>query len=163
MNPNIRSEEREIGGRRWTVTTLSADEGVELLPELAGYAGPAVGKALAALQGGVELSNWEELLPAAGEGLQEFSRALSRPEAGRLLKRLVTREVRCDGEPVTAKSFGATFAGDYGTLLKVALFVIEVNFKLPLSSWLSAAGDALAAAKKTLTPTSPQPGSSASS
>jgi hypothetical protein len=146
---NIRTVERKIGGRTWGVTTLSAEEGVELMPQLVGLIGPAAGRAISALKGDLEQlkSGDIDVLPALGMGVEELSRALARPESAALLKRLVTRQVTCDGKEVTAKDFGLTFAGDYKSLFQVALLVLEVNFEVPFASWLDAVSGVLAGVK----------------
>lgn len=135
-----RTETRQIGGHEWTVTTMGADKGLEVAAELASTVVPVIGRAVGAL---------EQELAAIGDAASELATRLHEKGVRDLIRTLCTERVLCDGKPVTLgkgtpTSFDYIFAGDYQSMIQVALFSIEVNFQLPFESLLSKAKEIIA-------------------
>lgn len=127
--------EREIGGRVWTVTLLPTGRGMDVGRRLIRLGGPAMGSLIGAVgPGGLLDADGDKLGTALGKLAEKFGEQ----EATDLVKELVTTGVFCDGKEVTTAAFETVFQGDYGTLIMVAAFVVEVNFKIPLTAWLTA-------------------------
>jgi len=143
---------REIGGKVWSIALLPATRGLDVGRRLIKIAGPALGKAVS---GGKGILDAEIAGEGVGAALGELALRLGEPEAAALVKELVTTGVTCDGKEVNAATFDLIFAGDYGTLLAVASFVVEANFRLPLASWLDAARASVARPKRSATPAQP--------
>jgi len=148
----LTGHDREIGGKLWTVTLLPATRGLDVGRRLVRIIGPAIGQAIGAVGAGGIMEADASLLAGAAGSLAEH---LGEPDAAALVKELVTANVQCDGVPVTAASFDVLFAGDYGTLIGVAVFVVEVNYKIPLLSWLAAANTRSAERAKSAQPKPP--------
>lgn len=135
----LRSENRTIGGKTWTVTTMGADDGMEVAAELSAVILPVLGKASAALGSTFDIRDMD--LSALGDAAAELAARIREPAVRKIIKKLCTTGVHCDGVEIkdTPQSFGLTFAGEYDLMLQVAAFAVEVNFKIPFGSWLSAA------------------------
>lgn len=142
----LRSEKREIGGKTWQVTTMGADDGLEVGAELAATLLPVAGRVMGAMGGAASILDLD--LSVIGDAATELAARIKEPAVRKLIKKLVTTNVhvthkRPDGQVITEEvkdaphSFGLLFAGDYDLLLQVAAFSIEVNFKLPFASWLN--------------------------
>lgn len=126
---------KEIGGRQWTLALLPAGVGLKVGSRLVRLLGPAIGEAATKLGG-----NMQQVLDtdvaALGEVLTTLAERLGDPEAADLVKLLVTSGVFCDGKEVNDKNFDLLFRGDYLTLLLVAAWVVQENFRLPFFSLL---------------------------
>lgn len=132
----IEGHTRVIGGREWTITLLLATRGVEVGRRLIKLFAPAVIKALGAAAGSGKLLDLD--VGQLAGSVEDLADRLGDPDAAALVRELVTVNVSCNGTPVTDKTFDVVFAGDYMTMLEVAWFVVEVNFKRPFLSWLAA-------------------------
>lgn len=153
MTPGLEAHKRTIGGKEWTVVLLPATKGLDVGRRLLKLIGPAVGSAVGGL-GGAKLLDAQVDATTLGGAFSALADKLGDPDAATLIKELATTGVHCDGKEVTPPVFDLIFQGEYETLLRVAAFVVEVNFRLPLASWLDAAR-ASVARKATRTPVQP--------
>lgn len=142
--------ERVIDGEAWKVTLLPTTKGLDIGRRLLKLVGPAFGTAVGAV-------GPEGILDAdvgkLGAALGSLSEKLGEPDAAALVKELVTTGVFLNDAPLTVGSFEVVFQGKYATLLQVAMFVIEVNYKIPLASWLTAVRARAAVPKMSTAPT----------
>ena len=134
------TEEREIDGRTWAVTAFSATEGLGILSRLTRLLGGPLGRALASAMG-----------PGEGDGpgldtatitgaFESLADRLDEAEVVSLIKRMLrgTRTTLDSGKQASAAdAFDVVFMGAYGTLFKVLAFVLEANYQIPLTDWLS--------------------------
>lgn len=148
-----RTEEQEIDGHVWAVTTLPASVGMEVAGTLLRLVAPALEKAMGSVGGKTAEGLLDVELPELGAALASLLSGLGNPDDLAAVRKMLVGgktpmgadyvPLRCDGKPVTGASFEMIFAGEYLTLLKVAKFAVEVNFKIPFASLLSAAGGVL--------------------
>ncbi len=148
----LEGHSRVIGGREWTVTLLLATRGIEIGRRLVKLFAPAFIKAIGAVGASDKLldTNIGALVGSFGD----LAEHLGDPDAAAIVKELVTTNVSCNGTPVTATTFEIVFAGDYMTMLEVAWFAIEVNYKRPFLSWLAVLQEKQRA-QKSAKPTAP--------
>ena len=150
----LRTDSREIDGKTWDVTTLPSSVGMDVAGTLLRLVAPAVEKGLAALGSRDEGGELLDLdVSSLGPALGALFSGLGNPGDLAAIKRLLVSgktpegadyvPLRCDGKVVTPSLFETLFAGEYLTLLKVAKFAAEVNFKVPFASLQSAAAGVL--------------------
>lgn len=137
VTPDALARTRQIGGKEWTITLLPATKGLDVGRRLLRLVGPSIGQALGGAGRPGSLLDVDSA--ALGNAVSDLALRIGEPEAAALVKELVTTGVFCDGKEVRADLFDLLFAGDYETLLRVAAFVVEVNFRVPLGRWLDAA------------------------
>lgn len=130
----LKSETREIGGRKLTVTQLGTGDGLRLFFKLGKLVGPSVGTLLRQWQG---KSVTKEVV---GMAITELLAAIEWSDFNEFVQTFakVTRETvtvtndRGDSEERTVsldKTIGnIAFAGDYLTLMQWLGFCLEVNF-----------------------------------
>ena len=130
-------EEKEIDGNTWMVSQLPATEGLKVLTKLIKIVGKPIGKAV---KGVTDSNGVGSILDAkidyafVGDAIGDLTSRLDEEEVTGLIKRMF-RDVRCDGKEVMP-TFDTLFMGRYGTMMKVIVFVIGVNFKVPLADYL---------------------------
>lgn len=132
------THEREIDGTRWTVNEFSATEGLRLLTRLTKLCGAPVAKLLGSIpKGGVaSLLDSEIDFGALGAAVMELVSVLDEREVEELAKRILANTLA--GGEDCGRRFDTVFQGRYATLGKVVMFVLEVNYKVPLSDLLQA-------------------------
>lgn len=158
-----RTESREIDGKSWDVTTLPASVGMEVAGTLLRLVAPAMQTALSSL--GTVDGELDVALPQLGGALASLFAGLGNPSDLHAVRRMLVSgktpegseyvPLRCDGKVVTTTMFETLFAGEYLTLLKVAKFAVEVNFKVPFASLLSGAVGALGKMRDRTSPPAP--------
>lgn len=131
------NHEREIDGVKWTVNEFPATEGLKVLTALTRLVGGPLTQILGALVGGKDGLDSKLDLPLLGKAIAQLTDQLDEDHVLALAKRLL-RETRADGKEVMPQ-FDLIFQARYLTLFKVLGFVVEVNFKVPLTDWLTAA------------------------
>lgn len=134
----IETKEKIIDGKRWIVTQFPTSEGLEILNELGRILGPGLAKLGGAAKQGKHQSllDMDVDLGVIGEAFSAVFTRMSEVNASTFMKRLLgsTRCVDDKGHPAeVARQFDIIFAGKYGTLFKVAFFVVEVNYELPFN------------------------------
>lgn len=144
------------------MTTLPASVGMEVAGTLLRLVGPALQNALASLGEG-DLLDMD--VSRLGSALGSLFSGLGNPSDLYAVRRMLVSgktpdgseyvPLRCDGKVVSSSAFELIFAGEYLTLLKVAKFAAEVNFKIPFDSLASAAAGALGLARGKTTPPAP--------
>jgi len=134
-------EERIIDGDTWLVAAFSATEGIKIGKKLLSIAGVPLGKAIGGLVGSGSSLDKRIDFGAVGEAIGGLFERLGDDELDELLKRLL-KCTQINGKDV-APQFDVVFQRRYATLIKVALFAIEVNFDIPLGSWLTLASEAI--------------------
>ena len=129
--------EREIDGQTWKTNEFPATVGLRLFVGLAKLLGGPVGKAVAALRG----DGLDAGVGVLGDALESLTGRLDEEQALTLAKRLLANTTVIDeGGKLrdAAGQFDLLFQGRYLTLFKVLWFVVEANFKIPLSGFLAA-------------------------
>jgi len=121
----IETKEKEIGGKKWSVTQFPGMEALRLKVALAQTFGPALG-ALCGKDGGALDMN---LAGADFSGVVEaLLNHLDEDKAEALVLRLL-RSTRIDGQEVSRVTFDMLFVGDYAPHLYAGLkFVLETNY-----------------------------------
>jgi hypothetical protein len=148
-------EERVIDGDTWLVVAFSATEGIKIGKKLLSIAGVPIGKALGGLAGSGSLLDKKIDFGAIGAAIGDLFERLGDDELDELLKRLL-KCTQINGKDV-APQFDVVFQRRYATLIKVALFAIEVNFDIPLDSWLTLASEAIRKESQSMPETSSDP------
>lgn len=137
------THEREIDGSRWTVTEFSATEGLRILTRLVKLLGDSAAKAFGALptEGGISVLDAKIDWSMLGEAIGGLANRLDEDEVDELVKRLLANTLidgKAGKEPAGGPRFDIVFQGRYVTLFKVLSFVLEVNYRIPLSDLLVA-------------------------
>lgn len=146
-----KTHEKDIDGTLWTVNEFSATEGLRLLTRLTNLCGGPVAKALESLPKGEGILDAKIDFGLLGAALTDLTQRLDEDQVVELIKRLLACTIAKEpGEKSkeAGRHFDVTFQGRYLTLFKVLGFVLEVNFKVPLSGWLDAASVAALAADR---------------
>ena len=139
------NHEREIDGINWTVNEFPATEGLKMLTALTRLVGGPLTQILGALAaGGDGVLDAKLDLALLGKAVAQLTDQLDEEHVLALAKRLL-RETRADGKEVLPQ-FDLLFQARYLTLFKLLGFVVEVNYKVPLTGWLTAAAQQAAAA-----------------
>ena len=118
----IDTEERQIGDHMWTVGQFTASIGLRLWTRLIKLVGPSLGTAAAAFGEGLDTEFDASIL---GKAVEELTKKLDENDVLDLVQRLLS-QTQIDNRKV---NFDLDFAGNYMELLKVLLFVLEVNYK----------------------------------
>lgn len=134
------THKREIDGTLWTVNQFSASEGLRLMTRLIKLCGSPIAKAMQALPTDKSILDADVNLSLLAEAIDELTGRLDESEMLALIKRLVSC-TQADGKDVDGR-FDLVFQGRYRTLFSVLLFVLEVNYDVPLGDWLNAASAA---------------------
>lgn len=117
-----------IRGKTWMLNVLPATEGLEVWTKLCSLAADPIvqlGKSLGKDALKVEDLKLADLpVEALGTVLGAVLGKLHTVEVSGLLKSLL-RSLHCDNKPV---DFDTHFAGNYGVLLPVAKWALEINF-----------------------------------
>jgi len=123
----ITSKEREIDGHTWLVAQFPASESLKILAKLTKLLGPSIAALSGTVEGGKSILDVEV-------GGEDFARAVSllverldEEDVFNFVKRLL-KDTRCDGREVLPE-FDILFAGRLTTLIKVLVFVLEVNYE----------------------------------
>lgn len=130
----IESKKKEIDGNTWMVSLFSATKGAKILAKIMRLLGGPFGKAIGGLSGGVGLLDAKIDFSIFGDAIGDLANRLDEDEVVDLIKQLMS-SVRCDGKEV-APQFDLIFMGRYATMLKVAAYVIQENYKLPFFDYL---------------------------
>jgi len=121
----LKSDTREIGGKRYCVTQLAAEPGQRLFFQLAKLIGPSVAALLREWQG-------KEVTPdTVAAALSEFVQTLTYAQFRDFVDTFMgsTDVLGEDDKRVKLLSMKAlAFAGDYGSLMKWVAFCLEVNY-----------------------------------
>lgn len=128
----IEMKEKEIDGRRFTVTQFNGREGFKIKTKLAKMLMPCV----AAITGGIDTSKVRKggsVMDAdvdgevLAKGLSLLAEQLHEDEFLALVMRLF-QSTRMDDREITDTVFDMEFAGDFGVVYKALAFVLEVNY-----------------------------------
>ena len=120
------TQEKNIGGKNWTVTQFPAGEGIRILSRLTTLIGPTVA-GLAGNAGSIsDLTKMDIKGDVLQIAVQQLVSKLDENDTLSLIKRLLsgTRYENKEVVPV----FDIAFQGDYLTLFKVLAFVLKVNY-----------------------------------
>lgn len=132
----VQTKERTIDGVRYSVTTFPARKGLRLKATLVKTLGAAfaelmkglpTGSLTAGSGAGKSTVDVEFKLHHAADALAKAFTNLSEQEYEDLVMRLL-ETTRRDGKEITAETFDLDFAGEYLTLFRVLMFVLEVNY-----------------------------------
>jgi hypothetical protein len=129
--------QRTIDGTSWTVNEFSATEGLRLLTRLTAICGGPLARAFEALPKDGSILDARVDFALLGTAVNELAGRLDEHEVVELVRRMLACTT-ADGKDASAQ-FDLVFQGRYLTLFKVLAFVLEVNFRLPLTDWLQAA------------------------
>lgn len=108
----IKAHEIEIDGHTYLLNTLPAGRGLECFTRLLGLIGPAIG------------GHAQEAAENAGDMAGKLLAAIGKPEAAKLMRELVSG-LRKDSRSV---DFDLEFAANYGVLLRLVTWSLELNF-----------------------------------
>lgn len=125
----LKSDTREIGGKRYCVTQLAAEPGQRLFFQLAKLIGPSVAALLREWQG-------KEVTPdTVAAALSEFVQSLTYAQFRDFVdtfmgstKVLGTNDKGEETQAPLLSMKALAFAGDYGSLMKWIAFCLEVNY-----------------------------------
>lgn len=125
----IETQEKEIGGHKYTVTSFGGREGLKVKTKLVKYFGPSfLSLATLGLQGKNKFSEADVSPELISKLFQDLADKLNEDEYLEFVLRLL-KSTRYDNKEIDSELFDAIFAGEYGTLYKVLFFVLEVNYK----------------------------------
>ena len=132
----LKSETKEIGGKKYSVTQLSAEPGQRLFFHLVKFVGPGVSTLLREWQGtvtdeGKPQVDAETIAAALSELVQVFTYAHFRDFVDTFMSSTHVIGSDKEGNEVRVpleKTKALAFAGDYGSLVKWLAFCLEVNF-----------------------------------
>lgn len=129
------THQREIDGSTWTVNQFSASEGLRLMTRLLKLCGNPIATAMRALPN-ESILDAELDMAILADALADLTARLDENEVLDLIKRLVACTTE-DGREVGGR-FDTVFQGRYRTLAGVLMFVLEVNYEIPLAGWVGA-------------------------
>lgn len=125
----LKSESKEIGGKRYCVTQLAAEPGQRLFFHLVKLVGPSVSALLHEWRGG------EVSTGVVASALSELVSQLEYSKVREFIDTFMTATTVIgtdkDGNEVRLsleKQKALAFAGDYGSLVKWLAFCLEVNY-----------------------------------
>lgn len=131
------THQKEIDGSTWTVNQFSASEGLRLMTRLLKLCGGPLATAMRALPADESVLDARIDWAMLADGISDLASRLDESEVLDLVKRLVACTSE-DGREIGGR-FDVVFQGRYRTLLGVLLFVLEVNYEVPLADWVGAA------------------------
>lgn len=132
----VKTHEKNINGRTFTVSQFPAMRGWKTFVKLSKGLLPALASVAGSLKGdGEKLSDLEINGDGLAKAVEILLTELDEDKSEILIKELLALTF-VDGQPVMPQ-FDIVFQGDYGTLIKVLIFSVEVNFK----SFLDVSGD----------------------
>ncbi|MBI4815178.1 MAG: hypothetical protein HY791_02895 [Deltaproteobacteria bacterium] len=115
----IKLHETYIGGAKWSLNTLPATKGLEVLTWLMALVGAPLGEGIEAIEGAT-------LAPdSMGRIVGSITRSLSDPKTVGMVKVLIGEALRDDKKYI----FDDVFAENYGELTQLVAFAIGVNFR----------------------------------
>lgn len=123
---------KTIAGERWSLKTLPATTGLEVLTWLVGTMGAAA-PAMAGAVAGKQATSLEAMLQlevadGIGEAIAAVGRELAKPDTTEKLKQLLGELQKGGEKDAKDVAFDDEFAGDYLRLLEVVRWALEVNF-----------------------------------
>lgn len=131
-----KNREIQIDGTTWTVNQFSSTEGVRLFSKLLNLCGSTVAQVFRALPNGRSLLDAELNTAMLATAVEDFCGRLDEDVVDEVFKRLLACTF-ADGKEVIPQ-YDIIFQGRYATLIQVVAFVVEVNYSIPLHSWLKA-------------------------
>lgn len=119
----IETRKKTIDGHEYTVTSFGGTEGVRIKAVLMRSIGPAIFS--------IMTSSKEGKFSEAEVDPRVFTYLFNNLDENQYINFILRllKNTRRDDVEMTREIFDAEFAGEYGTLYKVLLFVLEVNYK----------------------------------
>jgi hypothetical protein len=126
----IQTKEKEIDGRKISVTQFPARRGLALKTKLITLFGPALFSIISSFSGVKSVKDLMDSdidLNNIGQILDKLFQKVSSSILEELIFELLA-STRLDNQEITSAVFDLEFAGNYGTLYKILGFVLEVNY-----------------------------------
>jgi hypothetical protein len=131
---SIKTQEKQIAGRRYVVTQLPATRAIKLLRRLGHVLGPALAKAVGSSRGNLSIATLD--VGSLSDAVALLFDRLSESELEYLMRELLsTAQVLTDDKWVQLSTglagtqpYDAIFAGDLAGLFGCMAFAIEVNY-----------------------------------
>lgn len=131
---------KTIDGKKYTVTSFLAGEGLKIKSVLIKHLGPmAISGVILGGSSGKKLSEMDIDPAMVGTLFDTLFNKLDPDEfAGFVLRLLACTSINNTQDvpiPIDEQIFNTEFAGEYATLYKVLFFVLEVNYKKSFLGW----------------------------
>lgn len=127
-----KTDSKEIGGRKFTVTALSGWSSFKTSRRLAALLGPAAGALFSEVGGAESLGDMEvtDLLKGLGPGMEALFSRLTETELVEVTKLLLaTATVEVEGKAVKViDGFDLLFHGQSAQVWALLIFAVEVNY-----------------------------------